>query len=55
MQVKKGMRFIGNISGRKIEIIEAYTDIVKYRDLKYNTVFVVSRKAFEQCDITQIK
>ena len=53
-ELKKGMIFVGNKNGRKVEILDVKDNYVTYRDLKYGTVFTFDKKTFLRCDITQI-
>lgn len=55
MQIELGMKFRANKNGRDIEVIRLENGNVKYRDLKYGTVFTLGRKTFEMCDITPIE
>lgn len=48
MTIEKGMIFRSTKSGREIEILKADGIEVRYRDLKYGTVFTFPRKSVEQ-------
>lgn len=55
MSIEAGQVWRGAVSGREILILKTDEDAVQYRDLKYGTVFAVSRKAFERYDVYMIQ
>ena len=55
MEISKGMKFRGKKNGRDVLILDATAISVRYRDLKYGTVFNVGRELFEHCDIELIE
>lgn len=54
MEIKKGMKFRGNVSGQEIEIMKADNRAVTYRDCKRGTVHTVGRKAFERWNVKEV-
>lgn len=54
-EFKVGQIWIGNENNRKIEILKIEFDRVQYRDLKYGTVFNMSKKVLQRCDISLAK
>lgn len=53
MEIEVGMKFIGNVNGREIQVLRVDGVSVTYQDLKYMTVFTVGRKMFEHLDIRE--
>lgn len=53
MEIKAGMKFIGNVNGREIQVLRVDGVSVTYQDMKYMTVFTVGRNMFEHCDIKE--
>lgn len=54
MVIERGTVFRGNKNGREVKILSANAIQVRYRDLKYGTVFAVGRELFERLDITRV-
>lgn len=55
MKVERGMILRAKKNSRRIEILDASDWYVKYRDLKYSTVFKISRALFERSDLELIE
>lgn len=55
MELKPGMRFVGNMNGRKIEIIKAAEKDVTYREIKTGAKFTIGRAIFEHLELRRIE
>lgn len=60
MRIEKGMRFKGNINNVCFEVLEANEKIVKYAVILNGSrlsekTHIFGRKAFERCNISEIK